>query len=196
MTRRRDKGRVALGAVAIAVVAATASAACGIPSSGAHDLGPTPAVSTTTPPVTSPNRTVTIYLTKGGRLWPALRQAPQTVAVGTRAMTELFAGPSADETAQGVGTAIPASVRFVDLFIANGVARVSLSQSLTGATGSADTLLATAQIVCTLNKFPTIIAVRFQVDGQLVSIEKADRTTTGDPVACLDYAELIQSPTP
>jgi hypothetical protein len=176
----------------IILLAATASlAACSPEQSGS--LGPAPTVSpgaSTSPASATPSAsaevtpdgvmTIQAWFTRGGRLFPALRTQPRTLATSRLALTELTEGPTPPETAAGVGNAVPTNLAFTIPGIAGGVATVDLPASFY--TGGADVIrLRQAQVVYTLTQFSTVSRVDFRNGG----------AATGLPGSRADYADLL-----
>jgi hypothetical protein len=109
---------------------------------------------------TSPEtRAVAVYFLRDGKLSPVRRTVEQSPAVARTALTSLLAGPTADERAAGLTTAIPQGTTVENLELTGGVATVDLGDDAPpdGEQG----LRETAQIVATLTRFPTVQAVRF-----------------------------------
>ena len=170
--------------LALALVAA----ACGGPDDGV-DTGPG---TTGTPATTAsgPTTDVTLYLTKGERLEPVTRTVPKVTRIGAETVKALLAGPTAEEQAAGLGTAVPTGTRFVDLNIAGGVARVDLSREFESGGGTLSLTMRLAQVVCTLDQFDTVDGVRLLLDGTLVDVFSGDGIVIDHPVGCADFPEL------
>ena len=122
------EGETAVGAtVVLALVLALLAVACDDSNDGGVDRDP----STTTGPSTDRSDHRRDPLPHQGR---ASRARDPSRAQGHphrgETVKALVAGPTAQESAAGLGTAIPAGTRFVDLNIADGVARVDLSREL------------------------------------------------------------------
>ena len=123
-------------------------AACG----GDGDSQATDTGTTTAP---SEATKVRVYWLRDGKVWPALREVPQTTAVAGAALEELLIGPTAQEAADLQFTsAIPEDTTNDGLTIEAGRARVELSAEL-----SPDGL---AQVVYTLTQFPSVETVAIQ----------------------------------
>jgi hypothetical protein len=123
--------------------------------------------------------TIEVWFTRDGALFPTRRTRPVTLATSRLALTELVAGPSAVESAAGVGNGIAGSTTF-DVSISGAVATVDLPGSFYGG-GRDPARLRQAQVVYTLTRFPTVSAVGFQRDG----------VPAGAPVDRSDYADLL-----
>ena len=178
---------LALAAALVAVVAV----GCGDSNEGGTGPSTTVAPGTT---VAGETTDVTLYLTKGERLEPVTRAVPKVTRIGGETVKALLAGPTPQESAAGLGTAIPAGTRFIDLNIADGVARVDLSREFESGGGTLSLTMRLAQVACTLDRFDTVDGVRFLLDGTLVDVFSGDGIVVDHPVGCADFPEL-QPPT-
>ena len=166
---------------------------------------PTPGQSTgsvaTPGPTSAPtNETVTIrgyfflgsFVDNAG-LVPVLREIPKTQAVGAAAMAELLKGPNDAELGArpAMYTTVPDGTRFLGLTIAAGVATVNLSREFASGGGSASVLGRLAQVVYTLTKFPTVEAVKFELDGEPVSTFSGEGVVLDKPVGRSDYTDQL-----
>lgn len=110
---------------------------------------PPPPIQTTTP---SPQTlALKVYFLRDGKIAAARRMVPSTRAVGRAALDALLAGPTPQERAAGLRTAVPAGAAVGSLSIESTVAKVDL-----GSLGQA----AQAQVVYTLTQFPTVRSVQ------------------------------------
>jgi hypothetical protein len=178
--------RLAVG-WALAAVTALLAVGCGDPGDGGTGPGSTAPSSTT---VIGETTEVTLFLTKGERLEPATRAVPKVTRIGGETVKALLAGPTAEESAAGLGTAIPAGTRFIDLNIADGVARVDLSREFESGGGTLSLTMRLAQVACTLDQFDTVDGVRFLLDGTLVDVFSGDGIVVDRPMGCADFPEL------
>jgi hypothetical protein len=205
------RGRVAVVAMSLALLMATA--ACGASGGGSVDAGPTPTRAptttatpggtATTPPDGAPGTTagsgttlVTLYFTRGEKITAVRRSVPKVSGIGAEAVKALVGGPTAAETADGLGTAIPPETRFRGLSIADGVARVDLSKAFESGGGSLSLSLRLAQVTCTLDQFDSVRGVRFMLDGQLVNVFSGNGIVLDEPVSCADYREHVEGGEP
>ena len=103
-------------------------------------------------------QSVAVYLLRDGKLSPVRRTVESSPTPGRTALASLFEGPTSGERADGLETAIPQGTTLEGVEVTDGVATVNLGDELTdlGDRG----LRATAQIVATLTRFPTVQAVR------------------------------------
>jgi spore germination protein GerM len=81
-------------------------------------------------------------------------------------MEALLAGPTDDESAANIFTAIPDGARLLGLEVVQGIATVDLSREFEPSSGTTGELLTLAQVVYTLTQFPTVDAVRFELEGK------------------------------
>jgi germination protein M len=106
-------------------------------------------------------------------------------------MEDLLAGPTPLEASAGVSTVIPAGTRLLGLTVSKGVATVDLSSEFESGGGSASMSARLAQVACTLDQFPTVKGVSFELDGQLVDVFSGEGIVLDHPVRCRDYEDLL-----
>jgi germination protein M len=92
---------------------------------------------------------LTLFFLRDGKVSPVLRDVASTPRVAGAALGELLDGPTPEETAAGLETAIPDGTERETTNIKNGVATVDLSPAVTDRA-------AQAQLVYTLTQFPTV----------------------------------------
>jgi hypothetical protein len=126
----------------------------------------------------------------GPLLFSTSRTAEQTPRVARAALEALLAGPSPEETAAGVSTAVPAGTRLLDVSIEDGVATVDLSSEFASGGGSLSTMLRLAQVVFTVTQFPTVEGVRLELDGQPVETFSGEGIVLDGPQTREDYEDL------
>jgi spore germination protein GerM len=169
--------------------------ACGVPAHGPVDVGPAPAAGSqesTAPPGDSTTIAVTVYFTEKGAGRPVTRQVPRTPRIGTETLEALLVGPTANESARGVTTAIPTGTSLLGLVIDQGLAKVNLSSPFGGAAGTGSLAIRAAQVACTLAGFPSIRGLLFSLDGRPFSIPVGDGTLTDRPVTCANYPRYLR----
>lgn len=133
--------------VLVLVVAVLFAAGCGGGESTSTETDTTTAPAETT--------ALSVYWLRDGKVWPALRDVPETEAVAMAAIEELLVGPTDQESADlGSSTSVPVGTELDGLEIAAGVARIDLSSELSDP--------ALAQVVYTLTQFPTVESVEIQ----------------------------------
>ena len=191
--------RAVLAAVAAVVLG---TGACGSSGEGqVEDAGPVPTRSgaegggsgpaTTAPPAGGATNQVSIWLLRGETLEVVRRSVPKVPGIGAEAVKALLGGPSPEETARGLATAIPAGTRFRGLHIDGGVARVDLSRQFEAGGGGLGLTLRLAQVTCTLDQFESVRGVRFAIDGALVSVLSGDGVVLDKPVTCDGYQRAL-----
>jgi hypothetical protein len=166
------------------------------PTSGPTTPGSSP--SPTATPEPAGTTTVRVYYFLGSfvdnaGLVPVLREIPKTLGVGAAAMQALLEGPNDDELGArpAMYTVIPDGTRYLGLRIDAGVATVNLSREFASGGGSASVLGRLAQVVYTLTQFPTVSGVRFELDGEPVTVFSGEGVILDDPVDRTDYEDLL-----
>jgi hypothetical protein len=199
--------------IAMAATLAALTTACA--ESGAQPLGPAPGVgsgspssstspsgSPTTPspsPSPIPTRSVTyeVWFNYDGYLFVTHRTEPFTDGVGTRALQILLGGPTNEESAAGVSSAITPGTDLLGLLIDHGVATVYLSEAFTAEETPAIAVGSLSQIVYTLTQFDSIDEVLFDVNG--VPLTNFGGYELDGPQRRADFADqlpfiLVESP--
>lgn len=187
-----------MAAIALVAAACTTSPSP-VPSSGPSS-GPTPGASGAPSP--GATTTVRVYFvlgsfTENGGLVPVERRIPLLEPVGLSAeraaMDALVAGPNAAELGArpAMFTLLPEGTRFLGLELADGVATVDLSGAFESGGGSASAKGRLAQVAYTLTQFPTIRAVRFRIDGTLVTVFSDARLPLDQPVDRMTYTDQL-----
>jgi Immunoglobulin-like domain of bacterial spore germination/Sporulation and spore germination len=214
---------IAVLSVVLVAMVGFLAASCGA-SEGAESAGPVPSEeaesgtasetviattltgskSETVPPPnpSKPTGTVTyqVWFTKGESLHVVKRTQNATRRVGTAALEALFEGPESFEAETGVGTAVPQGTQLLGLQIDDGIAVADLTSEFESGGGSMAMFMRLAQVVCTLDQFPTVKGVLFKLDGEPVDIFSGEGLILDHPVGCGDYEEflpviLVTSPT-
>jgi hypothetical protein len=166
-----------------ASLAALALLAAGCGGSGDESTGgtpPPPPATTTMPTETEPPLGVSdvgVYFVRDGKLGYSQRSVPLTPKVGTAALEELVAGPTALEEEAGLTSDVPAGTELESLTITDGTADVLLSNPLDE--------LGTAQVLQTLFQFDT-------VDRVVLEGREYGRGDTEDSLPAI----LVESPAP
>jgi hypothetical protein len=140
-----------------------------------------------------PQGTVTyqVWFTKGESLHVAKRTQAATRRVGTAALEALLEGPESFESESGLGTAIPQGTQLLGLEIEDGIAFVDLTSEFESGGGSFSMFMRLAQVVCTLDQFPTVKGVLFKLDGEPVDIFSGEGLILDKPVGCGDYEDFL-----
>lgn len=132
---------------------------------------------TTTVPVAG---VVSIFLVSGERL-AELRRSSAAPTTPESALSALLAGPTPEEAARGLRTAIGTTLSLTPTRAGAGQVGVELGPSFTSAGGS-EQILAIAQLVYTMTALPGVSGVAFTVDGRDVEVPKGDGTLTRSPL--------------
>ena len=155
---------------------------------------------TVPPPGTKATVTYQVWFTEGESLYVVSRTEKATRRVGTAALEALLDGPDSFEAESGVGTAVPQGSQLLGLTIDNGIATADLTSEFESGGGSLAMFLRLAQVVCTLDQFPTVKGVLFKLDGEPVDVFSGEGIVLDHPVGCKDYEDvlpviLVTSPT-
>jgi hypothetical protein len=124
----------------------------------------TDTVTTTEPAETT---ALSVYLLLDGKVWPVVREVEETEAVAEAALEALLAGPTEEEAEElSFSTALPDEAELESVVVEDGVARVELSDDLSGGENgfTAFPLEAVAQVVYTASQFPTVDSVEIGGD--------------------------------
>ena len=131
---------------------------------------------------------VPIYLVGPERL-VVVRRLVESPPSLFRAIESLLAGPTADEAAAGLRTAITNQTRLLSVRVQSGVATLDLSGEF-AAIGGQELILAVAQLVYTATATQGVLGVRLSLDGEPVEIPRRDGTLTKDALGPADYGGL------
>lgn len=195
MARMRGLGRT-WPVVVLALVLAAASGCDG----GGDNGGATPSPGTaaeTTPETMS----VAVYLLRDGKISPVRRSVQASPAAARAALEALLDGPTTEERAGGLASAIPDGTTLLDVSLADGVATVDLSGAFDEGGGSASMLGRVAQVVATLTRIPTVERVAFRLDGEPAETIGGDGVVVDPPPGRADIEDqtpqiLVESPLP
>lgn len=142
--------------------------------------------------------TTVIYLVaaaQGGKppaLQPVVREVSKTAAT---VLEVLFSGPTPQEAAMGVHTALPTGTRLLSTTLQGDLLTVDVSSTFLTV---ADDLLVEAlgQIVLTGTHVEGVDSVLVTVAGEQQAWKLGEGEITGDPMSPDDFATLIQSSQP
>jgi hypothetical protein len=140
------------------------------------------ASTTTGTTTTSAPTRLLVYFVRDGAMGAAGRRVGATPAVGKAALDALLSGPTPDEQADGLNTAIPSGAALESLAIADGRATVKLSMDLSE--------LARAEVVFTLTQFSTVHDVVVQTPAGASKPLNRKRLESLSPII------LVEAPTP
>ena len=216
----KPKYLVAVLSIALTAMLGFLAASCGA-GEGAESAGPVPPAEagttaetaattsegetgseseTVPPPANKATVTYQVWFTQGETLHVAKRTQNATQRIGTAALEALFEGPDSFEAESGVGTAVPQGTQLLGLTINDGIATADLTSEFESGGGSLAMFLRLAQVVCTLDQFPTVDGVLFKLDGEPVDVFSGEGIVLDHPVGCKDYEDvlpaiLVTSPT-
>ena len=146
------------------------------------------------PPNAPATMTVRLYWVEAGENALGIeRTLTYSPAVGTAAMNALLAGPTAAEqtTWPAISSTIPAGTKLLGLTVADGIARVDLSKEFESGGGTFSVTARLAQVVYTLEQFPTVDAVEFYIEGVKVEMFSSEGLILDGPQTLDDYDELL-----
>jgi len=192
------------GALPAVVLALGALLAAGCSGGGEQaTLTETPSTSTndTTTAASAETTAVAVYFLRNEKVSPVRRTVPATPAVARAALTALLEGPTDEEAADGLVSAIPAGTTLRDVALEGHTATVDLDGRFEDGGGSASMLGRVAQVVATLTRFPTIERVAFRIDGRPVEAIGGEGVVVDPPIgrAAIEGQTpqiLVESPLP
>jgi spore germination protein GerM len=118
-----------------------------------------------------------------GALVAVPRQVDDNPRVATAALASLLAGPTADETARGLTTAIPSATKVRSVNVTTGTVTVDVSSAFTTTFDQDYPLEArVGQLACTMHQFESVRAVRLLVNG---SPSRLTALAGAAPLPCL-----------
>jgi len=132
-----------------------------------------------------------VWFHRGEQLSVVTRTQSATPRVGTAAMEALLEGPSPGERSAGVATQIPDGTQLLGLIVDKGIATVDVTSEYESGGGTASMTMRLAQVVCTLDQFPTVKGVLFQLDGRPVDVLGGEGIVIDHPLRCRDYRDLL-----
>jgi hypothetical protein len=143
---------------------------------------------------------VRAYFLRAERVGPVGRDANGT-DVAADAMEGLLAGPTSTEQQLGFSTTVPDGTALLGVRIDDQIATVDLSREFTTGGGSASMMGRIAQVVYTLTQFPTVAGVRFEIEGEPLTVLGGEGIMLDTPQTRADWEDLtpailIESPLP
>ena len=132
-----------------------------------------------------------VWFHRGEQLFVVTRTQSATPRVGTAAMEALLEGPSPGERSAGIATQVPDGTQLLGLIVDKGIATVDLTSEYESGGGTASMTMRLAQVVCTLDQFPTVKGVLFQLDGRPVDVLGGEGIVIDHPLRCRDYRDLL-----
>jgi spore germination protein GerM len=190
----QKEGAPAASGAGGAVSTQTTEPSAAAPSTGTTD-GPTgQSGPQATEPAPADTVTVTLYwISAGENALGVARTLPYTKAVARAALEALLAGPTKSEQATwpAISTAIPRDTRLLGITVKDGVARVDLSREFESGGGTFSMTARLAQVVYTLEQFPTIDAVEFYIEGKRVTVFSSEGVILDGPQRLEDFDDLV-----
>lgn len=151
----------------------------------------TTAATTTATPTTTPKLIdVKVYFLRGERLAIAHRQVPGP-AVLRGALTELLAGPTPGQLADGLISIVPAGTELRGVNLVDGLATVDLSGEYESGGGSLSMMARIAQVVFTATQFDNVDRVLFWLDGEPIEFLGGEGIYLDEPMARMDTDRTI-----
>jgi Sporulation and spore germination len=108
---------------------------------------------------------------------------------------QLAAGPSDQDLADELSTALPPEVELHVTDVADGTAVIDIAGPVDAPSG-ADSRLAVAQIVLTATSVPDVQAVRLTREGDPVDAPLPDGELTSEPLTADQFAPVLTAPAP
>lgn len=176
-------------------------AGCGVPIQSepvpiASGAVPTRLQGSPGPPTTAPSATpgrpaVQVNFVRDDRLVALVRDTPATTPTDrlTAVVDALLAGPTENEQAGGITTALPPGIALSVADIQGSRVDLQLSGQTDGRSAT-ENVLAVGQIVLSVTALPTIDQVSFSRDGAPVEALLADGALTAEPLTAADYEAL------
>jgi hypothetical protein len=158
---------------------------------GSPTGGPTGGHPSPTAEPSGETMTFEVWFARGDRLFVVHRTVPASPRVGAAALGALLAGPSEEERAAGVSTAVPEGSELLDLAVEGGLATADLSGAFGSGGGSLSVRMRLAQLVYTLTQFPTVDGVALELDGRRVEVFPAEGLVLDAPMVRADFADLL-----
>jgi hypothetical protein len=132
-----------------------------------------------------------VWFHRGEQLYVVTRTQSATPRVGSAALDALLEGPDDRERASGVQTQIPVGTQLLGLAIDKGIATVDLTSEYESGGGTASMTMRLAQVVCTLDQFPTVKGVLFKLDGRPIDVLGGEGIVIDRPLTCRNYKDLL-----
>jgi len=187
----RGRAHVLALSVAVLTVAVPACGGASGPVAVPSDEIPFPlARSPSASPTPAAGVRAVAYMVRDGRLVAVERTVSTSSSPEEAIMRALLDGPTSEERAQGVISAIPPVTGLIGVRVFEGVAEVDLSDEFQGPASPEVVLLRVAQVVWTLGAVSGVNAVRFSIDGDPVSVITDDGVMVDRPVSAPDYASV------
>jgi hypothetical protein len=147
-----------------------------------------PQTTTTTPPNPSTGRFATVlYYVADGQLLPVVKDLPDRSL--TTVLTALLEPPAASNTAQGLGSSIPAGTELLGFERDGHLLSVNLSESFDNVVGLSRQQ-AIGQIVLTMTELSDITELQFRVEARDITVSSPVDGDSATVNAC-DFEPLV-----
>ena len=137
---------------------------------------------------------VTLYwVSAGENALGVKRTLPGTDAVAKATLEALIAGPTDAEktTWPAISSAIPEGTRLLGVTIDGGIAKVDFSEEFESGGGTFSVTSRLAQVVYTLEQFPTVDGVEFYIEGARAVEFSSEGLILDKPQTLDDFDELL-----
>jgi spore germination protein GerM len=132
---------------------------------------------------------VSVYFVRGEALAPVERVASGRASLAEFVVRELLAGPTPEEAAAGLATAIPDGAEVLAVAVDGSTASVNLSKEFELSAEQRILVLRLGQVVYTVTDLARVTNVRFLIDGEPAAVVGQDGEAH-DVVTRSDYAML------
>jgi hypothetical protein len=132
---------------------------------------------------------VILFMLEGNRLERVARTGTSDMRPEELVLRALLSGPTSDELAEGLRTALPPAVELTSVSVGSRVADVDLNAAFETADRE-EHLRRVAQVVYTLSELDGIDSVRFFTDGQLLTVIDQNGDPHDDAVARARYSRF------
>ena len=137
---------------------------------------------------TSREQQAIVYFIRGSRLVQVLRAGPTSLSGAQLVMRLLLQGPSPEEQADGMTTAIPSDTALLGVTVERRIATVNLSQEFQRAAAAPVHAIRLAQVVFSLTELPDVDAVSFKIEGHPNAVIDQNGTPVVSAVARGSYS--------
>jgi spore germination protein GerM len=191
---------------------AVLGAGCGLPTDDEPDTLALPAEFASDATTTSTSTTLapevetdthTIFFVKGDRLESVSRTLPSGESTALDVLEQVVAGPTEEEQAAGLSTAIPVGTEVLrSPQSGRGVMTLDMNEAFQAGVEGQQRILATAQLLFTATALPqSPLSVRFQENGEWRQLADQDgvlqpidpETGVPEPFTRADFSSLILS---
>jgi len=157
------------------------------------DAEPVEPTETVTPEPQGDMEVMLYWVSAGENALGVKRTLPGTEAVAKAALEALIAGPTDAEKATwpAISSAIPEGTRLLGVTIDDGIAKVDFSEEFESGGGTFSVTSRLAQVVYTLEQFPTVDGVEFYIEGTRAVEFSSEGLILDKPQTLDDYDELL-----